>query len=38
MMAYKFDIKKWYWERYQIVQIKSHQYKYYGIDDISKYE
>lgn len=37
-MAYRFDIKKLYERRYQIVQAKLYQYKHYGIDEIGKHK
>ena len=38
MMAHKFDIEKRHWGRYQIVQTKLHQYKYYKVGGIGKHE
>ena len=37
-MAYKFNIKKQHWKRYQIIQKKFCQYQYYGIDRMGKHE
>lgn len=35
-IVYKFNIKKQHWRKYQIVQKKPYQYKYYRINGISK--
>ena len=35
-MAYKFDIKKRHWGRYQIMQKKSWEYQHYGMGETGK--
>lgn len=37
-MAYRYNIKKQHWERYQIVQTKLYQHWYYKMDETSKYK
>lgn len=37
-IANGFEIKKQYWRKYQIIQIKWNQYQYYRIGGIGKYE
>lgn len=36
--GFNIDIEKQHWEKYQIVQAKSHQYKHYKISKMSKHE
>lgn len=38
VLVYKLNIKKQYWQKYQIIQIKLHYYKYYKIVGIGRYE
>lgn len=37
-MIYKFNIKKQYWERYQVIYIKLYQYQNYKLYEIEKYK
>lgn len=34
----RFDSKKWYWGRYQIMSKKSYQYQHYGMGETGKHE
>lgn len=38
LMSLGYDIKKWYWGRYEIVQPKSNQYHHYGMSRVGEYE
>ena len=38
IIAHVFDIKKWHWRKYQIMQKKLHQHKYYKIGGTSKHK
>lgn len=37
-MTYRFNIKKQYCERYQIVWVKLYQHKYYKMVELGKYK